>query len=133
MNLVWGAVADRFGHKIVLAAEAFVMALAVLNALLAVSPLQFALTYVLLGAYWGADNVSAFNIIIEFCGAEDRPTYIGLTNTLLAPLLALGPIVGGWLAISAGYPGLFLTALVISVAGCALMALWVREPRGYTR
>jgi MFS family permease len=133
MNLVWGAVADRFGHKIVLAAQAFVMALAVLNALLAVSPLQFALTYGLLGAYWGADNVSAFNIIIEFCGAEDRPTYIGLTNTLLAPLLALGPIIGGWLAISAGWPGLFLTALVISVAGCALMALWVREPRGYTQ
>jgi MFS family permease len=129
MNLVWGMVADRIGHKIVLAAEAFIMALAVLNALMAASPLQFSLTYMLLGAYWGADNVSAFNIIIEFCQAEDRPTYIGLTNTLLAPLLALGPVIGGWLAISTGYPGLFLAALVVSITGGVLMAVWVREPR----
>jgi hypothetical protein len=32
-----------------------------------------------------ADSVSRMNIILEFCAPEDQPTYIGLTNTLLAP------------------------------------------------
>jgi MFS family permease len=129
MNLVWGMVADRFGHKVVLAMAPFVMVCAVINAWLASSPGWLVVTFLLLGMYKAADNVSAFNIIVEFCAPEDRPTYIGLTNTLLAPMLTLAPLLGGWLAMMVGYPGLFATALAIAVCGGLLMVLWVREPR----
>jgi MFS family permease len=76
--------------------------------------------------------VSRMNIILEFCAPEDRPTYIGLTNTLLAPAM-LAPVLGGWLATWAGYRGLFLVAAVVSVLGAALLAFWVREPRDITQ
>lgn len=133
MNLVWGMVADRHGHKVVLASAPFVMALAVASAWLAPSAALLTTTFVLLGAYLAADSVSSFNIIIEFCPPEDRPTYIGLTNTLLAPLLGLGPILGGWLATTAGYGGLFLAALAVALVGGLMMSLWVREPRRVAR
>jgi MFS family permease len=68
------------------------------------------------------------NIILEFCAPEDRPTYIGLTNTLLAPGM-LAPVLGGWLATWAGYEGLFVVALVASLLGGVLLAVSVREPR----
>ena len=82
-----------------------------------------------MGTYLAADQVSALNIILEFCEPEDRPTYIGLTNTLLAPVLILAPILGGWLATVAGYNGLFIVTLVVSLIGGLMMAFWVREPR----
>ena len=98
-------------------------------ALLAPSAIWLVAVYVLLGIYTGADYVAGLNIILEFSPPEDRPTYIGLTNSLLAPSLTLGPLLGGWLAGILGYNGLFLTALVIVLIGGLMMTLLVREPR----
>ncbi len=132
MNLVWGVIGDRIGHKTVLTSAAFAMALAAFVALVAPSPAVLLVTFVLMGAYLAADQVSSLNIILEFCEPADRPTYIGLTNTLLAPVLILSPILGGWLATVTGYNGLFLAALVISLIGGLMMAFWVREPRRFS-
>jgi MFS family permease len=129
MNIAWGWVGDRFGHKLVLASAPVVMALAILSTWTAPDTRWLYLTFVMLGAYLAADNVSAFNIIVEFAPPADRPTYIGLTNTLLAPILTVGPLLGAWLATVSGYSGLFGTALAITCCGGLLMALWVREPR----
>ena len=130
MNLVWGFVSDRCGHKLVLACSAVALVLAALVAWLAISQLWLFVTFILLGVYMAGDGVSSLNIILEFCAPADRPTYIGLTNTLLAPVLALGPLLGGWLAMTTGYTGLFIAALIFASVGGVLMALWVREPRG---
>lgn len=129
MSLVWGVVGDRVGHKAVLASAAFALALAALNTLLAPTQGWLVLSFVLLGMYSSGDAVSGLNIILEFARPEDRPTYIGLTNTLLAPTIILAPILGGWLATVAGFPTLLVTAAVVASAGAFLLAFWVREPR----
>ena len=129
MNLVWGLLGDRHGHKVVLTSAAFCMAAAALIALVAPTQRWLLITFVLMGATLAADQVSALNIILEFCEAKDRPTYIGLTNTLLAPVLILSPLIGGWLASIAGYSGLFAATLIISSIGGLMMAFWVHEPR----
>ncbi len=129
MNLVWGLVGDRYGHKLVLMLAALGLGLAALNALLAPNPTWLALTFVFLGAYAAADSVSGLNIILEFCAPEDRPTYIGLTNTLLAPVVTLAPLIGAWLASALGFQPMFAVALVASTSGALLLILWVREPR----
>ena len=129
MNLLLGNLGDRRGHKLVLMLGAFAMALAAVAAWMASSPAWLYVAFALLGAGMAADMVSGMNIILEFCAPEDRPTYIGLTNTLLAPAKTLSPILGGWLATLVGYPPMFLVALVVSVLGGLLYAGWVREPR----
>jgi len=129
VNVLWGIVGDRRGHKTVLACAAFALALAALVAWVSASQIWLAVTFVLLGVYRAGDGVSSLNIILEFCAPEDRPTYIGLTNTLLAPVLTLAPLLGGWLAMTFGYNGLFATALTCATLGGCLMAFWVREPR----
>jgi MFS family permease len=129
MNLLWGLLADRRGHKAVLCGAAFAMALTAGAAWLATSTLWLWATFVLLGVAMSADSVSRMNIILEFCAPEDRPTYIGLTNTLLAPARTLAPILGGWLATWAGYRGMFLAALPLSILGGLMLTVWVREPR----
>jgi MFS family permease len=129
MNFLWGLVADQRGHKAVLCGAAFSMALAAMVSWIASSPTWLLATFGLLGVSTSGDSVSGMNIILEFCEPEDRPTYVGLTNTLLAPGTALSPLLGGWLAIWAGYRGMFVAALLIASIGGALLALWVREPR----
>lgn len=129
MNPIWGLIGDRRGYKIVLVSAALLTALTALSAWLAQSQAWLIITFLLLGVAQAADGVAALNIILEFCAAADRPTYIGLTNTLLAPTLTLAPLLGGWLAVTAGYRGLFLAALIIAALGGALLAFLVREPR----
>ena len=95
-------------------------------------PIGLVITFVLLGTFLAADHTSSLPIILEFSAPEDRPTYIGLTNTLLAPILVGAPILGGWLAGALGYRALFSVALVVGVMALVLMAFWVREPRRTT-
>jgi MFS family permease len=129
MNLLWGLLGDRRGHKAVLCGAGFAMAVTAGVAWLATSLGWLWATFVLLGVAMSADSVSRMNIILEFCSPEDHPTYIGLTNTLLSPSRTLAPILGGWLATWAGYRGMFLVALIASILGGLMMTFWVREPR----
>jgi MFS family permease len=85
--------------------------------------------FFLLGEALAAESVSSLNIILEFCAPEDRPTYIGLTNTLLAPTRTVAPLLGGWLATWLGYPPLFAAALALSIIGSLMLFRWLREPR----
>jgi MFS family permease len=128
-NLLWGFISDRKGHKIILAFSALLNALAALAALLVQSAFAFGLVFVLLGAAFGADQVSGLNIILEFCDAEERPTFIGLTNTLMAPLKTVAPLLGGWLATWLEYPPMFAIAIFLALAGTAMLGWWVKEPR----
>jgi MFS family permease len=128
-GLAWGQVGDRVGHKAVLCGEALFVGLAAGTAWLAPSAVWLGVTFVMVGIAASASTVSAMNIILEFCRPEDRPTYIGLTNTLLAPFYALGPFIGGALAAWLGYRPMFLVAVAVVVVGGGLMLLWVREPR----
>ena len=129
LNLIWGSIGDRLGHKVVLTGSALSLALAALVAWQTSGMGGLIATFVLLGGAISADNVSKFNIVLEFAAPEDQPTYIGLTNTLLAPVTTLAPIIGGWLATWAGYQGMFVVAMVIASGGGLLLAFWVRDPR----
>jgi MFS family permease len=129
MGLSWGLLSDRAGHKLVLTLAAACLALATLVTLLAPAWQWLMLTFVLLGAYLSAEWVSSLNIILEFCDPSDRPTYIGLTNTLLALPVVLAPLLGGWLATLIGFPGLMITATIVAACGTLLLAFWVVEPR----
>lgn len=152
LHPVGGLVADRAGHKTVLAAAAFFAALTPFSALvvgrggaasptdgtlaspsvLGMAPFGLLLVFVFLGTYLAADRTSSLSIILEFCAPEDRPTYIGLTNTILAPILIGGPVFGGWLAGAAGFRTMFSVAMVVGVIALLLMVFWVKEPRRTT-
>ncbi len=129
MNLAWGLVADRVGHKLVLVAATFAVVLATTSALLIPSPIAIYVAFIFYGAAMAAEQVSGPNIVLEFGSDADRPTYIGLTNTLLAPMRTLAPIIGGVLATMAGYHSMFGVAIAIGTVGGLMMLLWVRDPR----
>ncbi|MDE2852912.1 MAG: MFS transporter [Chloroflexota bacterium] len=128
MQLLLGWLADKRGHKANLTISGLTLALAALLALTATDIAGLALAFILLGVGLGSDHVSRLNIILEFAVPEDQPTFIGLTNTLLAPVVFLAPIFGGWLA-DFGFDALFVLMMICGALGGLLLLLWVQEPR----
>lgn len=128
-NPLWGMLGDRRGHKIVLVGGAIALALAAGTAWAAPSWPWLAMAFLLLGIFLAADSASFLTIIPEFCGDDERPTYIGLTNTLLAPVVTAAPLLGGWLAGLLGYQPMFAITMLVAICGAIMLARLVREPR----
>jgi hypothetical protein len=71
-----------------------------------------------------------FNYTLELAPQGQRPTYIGLLNTISGVLVVL-PILGGWLLRATSYGVLFaLTALVISAGFALSLSLPSARQRG---
>src|SRR5262245_4609152 len=78
-KLVFGVVADRAGHRLVLIAGAFAGVGANALALGAPSLGGFAAVFALSGIQSAAVSVSGMNVLLEFAPVTDeRPTYVGL-------------------------------------------------------
>jgi MFS family permease len=76
-----------------------------------------------------ANNVSSQPLVLEMAGDEERPTYLGLSSTMLAPFLLVAPFVAGMLADAAGLRSVFAAAALLSGLAAAAYLLRVQEPR----
>ena len=128
-NLLFGSLADRKGHKLVLEVSTLLGAAAVGLASLAPSPAWFYAVFALTGGATAGFMLSGTMIVFEFGAPDVRPTYIGLSNTTIGVMRAVAPVVGGWLAGAMGYQRLFALTFAVVIAGFALLRWLVREPR----
>jgi MFS family permease len=126
----FGWLADHAGHRLVLLTGAGAAVTANVVALLAPSLGAFQAVFVLSGVHTAAINVSALNVLLEFAPTQDeRPTYIGLGSTAVAPVAFVTPLVGGLMADALGFRAVFVSALVVGLAGLVMLATRVRDPR----
>jgi MFS family permease len=89
--------------------------------------LVYPLLYVLLGVYEGSAMLGFLNFVLEISPPGQRPTYMGLTNTLTGILILL-PMLGGLLLERTSYPVLFAAAALGTLAA-AILALTLPNPR----
>ena len=123
-----GSLGDRWGHRRVFALG---MSAATLSALtVGLAPnfhwmyVAFALAGIAASVLWS--TVMAFTC--DFGTLEERPYYIGLTNTLVAPATLIAPLVGGWIADAFGFQVTFLTATVSGLLSIAVLLFALRDP-----
>jgi len=129
-NLVFGWLADRVGHRLVLATATAAGLVANAVALASPSLPVFRLVFVLDGVYDAAVAVSALNILLELAPAdEERPTYIGLGRTAQAPVAFAAPLTAGLLVDALGFRVLFALSACASLCALGLYATRVRDPR----
>ena len=133
-GLALGVAADRWGSQRVVQITTWVHFGVPVFALLASSgvfgpalPQLYPLLYVLLGIFEGSIMLGFLNFILEISPPGQRPTYMGLTNTL-SGLLVFVPMVGGFLLERTSYPTLFALAAAGTLAG-AVLALKLPNPR----
>jgi len=131
-NPLLGWLADRWNSQAVMTLGAVASLLSALVAFLAPSLGWFYLVIVL----QGFANVTFWTIGIAFTlqfGSErQRPVYIGLANTLIAPSTILAPLVGGWLADAINYQTTFLVSVGLSGLTTLVFLLFVKNPPPHT-
>lgn len=128
-NLSMGWAGDRFGHRPMLILGALALALSSLLAWGAPSLDWFYLIFVLEGLANVAIWTIGMAITVEFGTEVERPAYIGLSNTLVAPFSIIAPILGGWLVDTVGYQMMFMLAAGIGLITAAALTFLVKNPR----
>lgn len=127
-NLVFGFLSDHKGHKLSLEICMVLSVLSIVMAIFAPSPFWFFPIFFLRGAVYAGTFISGISIIYEFTDAENRPTYIGLANTIAGVAGGAAPLIGGWLAGAVSYQVMFILSAVIGALGLVLLRFTVREP-----
>lgn len=123
-----GLLADRMGNRVVLVVAAASLCAASITAMLAASTAVLGIAFVFVGITLGSEIMARHNMAVEFAPQAERALYIGLMNSLLAPLYLLG-LAGGLVADTFGFRALFLLGAVAAAVACALLLLVVHEPR----
>jgi MFS family permease len=128
-NITLGRIADKWSRKGVMEIGAVASLLSCALAWLAKDANWFYPVIILEGIANTAFWTIGLPILMEFGTEEQRPTFVGLGNTLIAPAAILSPILGGWLADSAGYPVAFLISAIIGLSTIFILHFFVKDPR----
>ena len=129
-NAVFGWLADRRGHLLVITVGLAATLAGNLVAVAAPTLAVFGVVFVMLGTQIAAMNVSTLNVLLEFAPVlEEQPTYIGLGTTLMAPIAFGAPLAAGLLADAFGFASVFVVAAVAATVALGLLLTRVRDPR----
>lgn len=117
-SAVIGWVGERWGLRRVLILANFFTVLAIAIALTAEDPRWFYFVFALTGMVNASQWSTIMTITVQFCTVAERPFYIGMANSLIAPVTIFAPIIGGWLVDAASFElsfGLFALAGLLSI------------------
>ncbi len=128
-NPILGWIGDRWSHRVVYAGGALLMALSAGLALVAPSLGWFYIIFSLAGIANATIWAIAMTFTLEFGKASEKPLYIGLANTLVAPAALVAPILGGWLADQGSFQTTFILSAVCGLLTAGLLLFVVVHPR----
>lgn len=120
-NVLLGRLGDRKSHQVVLMLGAVALSLSALVAWLAPNYSWFYLAFMLAGIAYVTVWATQMIVTLQFARNDQRPAYIGLSNTITAPSALLSPVLGGWLAGKAGYPATFWIAIAAAILTLGLL------------
>jgi len=127
-NPILGKISDKWSRKWVLVIGSAASILSAVLALMIKQPDLFAIVFILMGigntAFW----TIGITMSLEFGSEEQRPTYVGMANTLVSPSTILAPLLGGFLADSFGYPVTFLISAIFGSIAIIIMVILVKDP-----
>jgi MFS family permease len=132
-NAAMGWLSDRVGHRRILI---FGMGAVTLSSALAWAAPSLPWMYAVM-MISGLANVAYWTIgmamTVEFGNETDRPVYIGMANTLVAPATILAPILGGWIADAMGFQTTFMISTIGGLVTAALLIFLIKDPRRLER
>lgn len=138
-NLPWGMLSDRRGNRVVMRLLALTGGLNAFLALVLVGLMDvfqlrgpglpyLALPLIFLGgAVKPAYILTGSNFLLELAPGEERPLYLGFSNTLMSVVVLVSGL-GGLVVDGLGFAALFVVSLGLCLAGYVL-AGGIPEPR----
>jgi MFS family permease len=126
-NIVMGWLGDRWSHRRVMAVGMIAAVISAGAAIWAPSVGWFYLVYAMAGIANVAVWTIAMAMTLEFGQEHEKPAYIGMANTLIAPTAFFIPLFAGWLADYAGYHATFMATTIGAIATFLVLAFIMRD------
>lgn len=128
-NLIWGSVADRHGYRIVMILTLAIWAGAHAELLLTTNIIGILIFFVLIGTAVGGFNQARQNLVLELGNDEDIPLRVATANMAVNAIGTIGPLLGGTIASTLGYPAIFILCIVMQLIALAILIGFIPEPR----
>lgn len=132
-NVVMGWLADRWGHRKMLIVG---MLMVSLSSLLAWAAPELSWLYPVF-IFSGLANVAYWTIgmamTVEFGTEAERPVYIGMSNTLIAPATILAPLLGGFIVDAAGFHATFIISVIGGLVATGMLVFLIKDPKSNCR
>lgn len=131
VNPIFGRIGNTVGYKPVFLASYISLGVA---AVVGLSGLTAPWSYVLIvcTAVSHSVNLLSWNMTVEFAPEGQVPSYIGVSGFFIGVVAPLGVLLGSVVDLF-GFTGLFVVTALFAVAGFAVMAWGVEEPRAIRR
>ncbi len=130
---LFGWLGDRYSHRLMFALGVLTAGAGAAVALFAPSLGWFYVVFALAGVANAGLWPTIYALTLEFGTEAERPYYIGLANTLVAPATLFAPILGGALADAVSYEATFTVAAISSVLTTLMLVFVMREPRKHVQ
>ena len=127
-SLMMGRLADHWSPRVVMIIGGLAATLSATLALIAPSAIWFYASFVLTSMATVAIWTIPLPLVVRFGTEEERPYYIGLSNTFSAPAAILAPVIGGWLADTVGFQATFMVSIICGLLMTAMLAFVVKDP-----
>jgi MFS family permease len=129
INPIFGLLGDRKGHWLVLTFGTLAaFASAALAGWLTILP-GWVVIFILAGVADVVAWTTTMVITLDFGKPSEQATYIGLSNTLLAPATLLSPFLAGWCIQTYGYMTMFRASAILFLVAAVLSLSLVRATR----
>jgi MFS family permease len=128
-NPIMGWLGDRRGHLLTLQIGIVATIASVLLAMGAQGVAWFFPIFILAGIANVAAWTVPLSMTLEFGPESQRPTYIGLSNTLIAPSTFIAPIIAGLLIDNINYQAAFLVSAIAGIVTLLVLVIGVKDPR----
>ena len=122
-----GARRNMLSIQLALGAAALLPICALLARVVGPIPLYFGF---LLSGLSTSNLMSGYqNWIVSYANPDQRPIYVGLSNTLTAVISLIAPFIGGSIVQYMGYEAVFVVALVMTLAALYITLRYMHTPR----
>jgi len=132
-NPIMGWLGDNWSRRGVMSVGMVCATVSALVTIWAPSVKWFYLSFSLAGIAFVAVWTIALSMTLEFGREHEKPAYIGLANTLVAPTAFLIPLLAGWLADSVGYQATFLATAIGAVFTSVVLIFFLKDPSKFNK
>jgi len=129
IGFVWGWVGDRFGYKKVYVIVSVMVVFQGVLALFANAPWMIYLIAFCIGSVYAAFRICDSNMIFEIAPSAETSRFVGITNTFVAPVMTLAPLLGGVLVDVFSHQVMFITVIGVGLFSTILAVVLMPQLR----
>lgn len=129
VGFLWGWLGDRFGFKLVYVIASLMVTLMGVLSVTAAGAWAFYVIAVCMGGVYAVARTADPNMVFELAPPSETSRFIGISNTFVAPVVMLAPLLGGVIVENFSHQALFWSVLVIGVFSTLLVVFVMPAPR----